>query len=60
MALAILGVAGYMIISIFFVVKNVNFEGSTIYTDEQLSEMIFTDEPSKNSVYCWAKNKISP
>ena len=60
MALAILGVAGYMIISIFFVVKNVSIEGSTIYTDEQLSEMIFTDEHSKNSVYCWAKNKISP
>ena len=60
MALAILGLAAFLVISIFFNVKKVSYEGSTIYSDAQLAEMIFTDKYSGNSIYCWGKNKIQP
>ena len=60
MGLAIAGVAAFLVISIFFNVKKVSYEGSTIYSDAQLSEMLFSDKYSGNSVYCWAKNRIQP
>ena len=60
MGLAIFGIAAFLIISMFFTVKKVDYEGTTIYTDEQLAEMIFTEEYDKNTVYCWAKNKLFP
>ncbi len=60
MALAILGLAAFLVISIFFNVKKVSYEGSTIYSDAQLAEMIFTDKYFGNSIYCWGKNKIQP
>ncbi len=60
MALAIIAILGFLVIRIFFNVKKVTYEGSTIYSDEQLAEMIFTDEYSGNSVYCWGKNLIFP
>lgn len=60
MGVAIVGVSAFLIISIFFTVKKVEYEGTTIYTDEQLTEMIFTEEYDKNCVYVWAKNKVFP
>ena len=60
MGIAIVAIIGYLVIRIFFNVKKVSYEGSTIYSDEQLAEMIFTDDYSGNSVYCWGKNLIFP
>ena len=60
MGIAIAMILAFLLVVFFFNVKKVSFEGSTIYTDEQLSEMIFTDEYSANSVYCWGKNLLFP
>lgn len=60
LALVIVALLAFMSIVFFFTVEDVTYSGSTLYSDAQLSKMLFTDEYSTNSVYCLVKNKLFP
>ncbi|MCR4675378.1 MAG: hypothetical protein K5675_10220 [Lachnospiraceae bacterium] len=60
MALAIILVAGVLIIGFFFSADKVTFSGNTILSDSELAGYLFTDKYSNNTVYCWGKNLLCP
>lgn len=60
LGLVILGIAAALIVCVFFHVRHVSVSGSTLYTDQEIEEMLLNDRYSDNTIYAVVKNMIKP
>lgn len=60
LGLAIVLLAGFLIVMFFFSRENVTFSGNTVLTDGQLAKYLFEEKYSENTIYCWGKNLLFP
>ena len=58
--IVILGVAAFLFIYMCCGVKTREYEGSTIYTDEELSDLLFTEKYDDNVVSSWFMSLFRP
>lgn len=49
-----------MAIYAFCTVHTVTVKGNTVYTEEEIKQLVLDDSYSKNTVYAWGKNLIKP
>ena len=56
--MVLLAVAGVLLVTQVFTVKKVNVVGNELYTDEQIKEIVLSDEYSWSTLYVYLEDRF--